>query len=242
VSADPGWYPDPEAPATGAVRWWDGRQWAGDTPTDRPAFDDDTVAHIVTALFADRVRDDAALALGDAYGHGTSTMLPTEYRSRMAASWRALQSRFPEGDPPCDYRDDHHDLLIVISARRLAVVSMEGDQAMVDADLHERVELVKGKILRTNRVVREGGRLLVPVTPVDRTWIEQFLAGPRVLQGRLEALLARPRPVAGAPEPGWYPDPTGRYHQRLWTGAEWTADAKAMESGKVRQLTDDEFR
>lgn len=242
MSVAAGWYPDPEAPGTDAVRWWDGQQWAGATPTERPAFDDDTIAHIVTALFADRVRDDAALALGEAYSSGRITMPPEEYRSRTDASWRAVQARFPEGDPPCDYCDEHLDRLVVISARRLAVVEVKGDQVVADADLHERIELVKVKSLRANTVVREGGRLMVPMGSGDRTWIEHFLAGPRVLQGRLQALLARPCPVPGAPGPGWYPDPTGRYHWRLWTGAEWTADVKAMKSGKARQLTDDEFR
>lgn len=242
MSAGPGWYPDPEAPGTGARRWWDGQQWTEATPTGPPAFDDATIDHIVTALFADRVRDDAAIALGEAYTYGRNTILPEEYRSQMAASWRALQAQFPVGDPPCDFRDDHHNLLIVLSARRLAVVALKGDDVVVDADLHERVELVKGKVLRVSKVRREGERLLVPVMPIDRTWVEEFLAGPRVLQGRLEELLARPRPAPDAPDAGWYPDPTGRYHQRLWTGAEWTADVKAVKSGKVRQLTDDEFR
>ena len=33
----------------------------------------------------------------------------------------------------------------------------------------------------------------------------------------------QPQAVA-VPVRGWHPDPTGRFAQRWWTGAEWTAD------------------
>ena len=249
----PGWYPDP----TGrhAERFWDGAAWAAEglgdplpaaqrhPPAGPPAFDDATIDHIVTALFADRLRQDAAIGDADAWGSGGWSDFPHKYRWLMSLRWRALQAQFPVGDPPCDVHiGQDADPILVVSAHRLAVVITREDRVVVDADGHERVELVKRKALAPRPPERVGGRLVVPVTGVERKWLEDFLAGPRVLQGRLEELLARPRPAPDAPDPGWYPDPIGRFDERLWTGAEWTEDVKVRKRDAVSQRIDEGFR
>ena len=180
------------------------------TPTDRPAFDDDTVAHRDRA-FADRVRDDAALAPATrtATARARCCLRST---ARGWLPWRALQSRFPEGRstvrlPRRPPRPSHRD-----QCPSPAVVSMEGDQAMVDATSTSGSSWSRERFSVPNRVVR-GVVCSYRSRPSTGPGSSSFRPA-REFSGSARST-AGPAAPGGCTRAGWYLDPTGRYHQRL---------------------------
>lgn len=237
----PDWYPDPMGQF--AERFWDGHRWTDDgigtppgplvkePPTGPPALDDETAAHLLEGLVGQRMRRQPWIDEAAAWDTGPSEETGRPFELRMSRAVVEMQRLFPMDDPPLDL---HHDFnrLLVVSVRRVVVLGSDRDPPVVDAELHERVQIRKAGVLRMDpTVVRQADGMVLNLSGPARRWLQGFLAGPRVLQGSLKDLLDRPRRPLDAARPGWYPDPTGRYHKRFWDGITW-APQVTQWSGK----------
>lgn len=243
----PGWHPDPWAPTTGALRWWDGARWtehvadgspappvATEQNTGEPAhgpraLSDEDVDLLFEGLVADYRRRWRFFSFSsDVWFSGYE---PERFEDHTEAFLVELQRRLPEGEPPLDLRhveterDDASSPMVVVTARRVLVLStiqIEADERpeVAEAAL-ERVQVVA----TTSKMTATAAGLYLPLDREGRAWFEAFRAGPRVLQGRLAELMSRPRRDPSRPPADWYPDPDGQAALRFWDGVTWTDDA-----------------
>ncbi len=254
TDAPPGWHPDPWAPATCALLWWDGVRWtehvtipgagagAGDVPpvatdsgavepvepVDGPrALSDEAVDLLFEGLVADYRFRWRFFSFGDAWFSGYE---PESFEDHTEAFLVEVQRRLPVGEPPLDLRhvetgrDSAFSPMIVVTGRRVLVLSSARIEAGERPDVAE-APLERVQVVAGNaKLTGTAAGLYLPLDREGRAWFEAFRSGPRTLQGRLADLMSRPHRDPSQPPADWYPDPDGQAGWRFWDGVNWTGD------------------